>query len=194
MIEFDIAQLFPRFLQEDRNGLALARAIERALTLMGETVQTGLDVLKDVERMPEWRLNELAWELDCLYDAGADIDSKRRWIRDAMPLQAATGTPKAISAYLDGMFEHAEVDEAWRYGGEPFHFRVLLEGEWTQEKERFVRMAVEKAKNVRSVLDGVHPSCRCCLGLETESAALIFPYPMAADAQMGGIACGEDDL
>ncbi|MGN0996007.1 MAG: phage tail protein [Candidatus Ventricola sp.] len=195
MIEFDIAQLFPRFLLEDRNGLALARAIERALTRMDETVQAGLDVLKDVEKMPEWRLDEMAWELDCLYDAGADTDTKRRWIRDATPLQAATGTPRAIAAYLEGTFDRTEVVEAFASGGEPFHFRVLLEGEWTRQKARFAQMAIGRAKNVRSVLDGVNPSSRCLVRVDArETEAFPFPYPMAAAPDMGGPYCGEDGV
>lgn len=192
MIGFDASRLFPRFLMEDRNGFALAMAISRALEMMGDAVQAGLAIVKDVESMPEWRLDEMAWELDCLYDAGADVESKRRWIRDAMPLQAALGTPQAIYGYLEGMFERVALEEAWQYGGEAHHFRVTLEGDWTTQNARFVKMAVEQAKNVRSVPDGVCLSRRCTAFVDASATSARFFYPMAAEPQMGGVSCGED--
>lgn len=153
MIDFDIRNLFPEFLLADKNGFAMAKAIGAGLKYMVSHVQTGLKVLQDVESMPEWRLDEIAWELGCLYDHNANIEAKRRWIRDATPLAAALGTPQAIYNYLEGYFDEVELEEYWQYGGEPFHFRVTVSGEWTAENEAWARKAIEASKNVRSILD-----------------------------------------
>ena len=61
MINFSIHQLFPDFILEDKNGFAMAKAIEKMLQIMCDTVRNGVDTVKDVEKMPEWRLDELAW-------------------------------------------------------------------------------------------------------------------------------------
>ena len=66
MIDFSITHLFPEFLLADKNGFAMARAIEKALQIMCDTIQTGVDNVQDVEKMPEGRLDEMAWELGCL--------------------------------------------------------------------------------------------------------------------------------
>lgn len=180
MIEFTITQLFPDFLLADKNGFAMAKAIERALQIMYETVQTGVDIVQNVEKMPEWRLDEMAWELGCLYDYSASVDSKRKWIRDATPLCASYGTPQAIYNFLEGFFDSVEVEENWQYGGEPFHFRVSVSGKWTDANEAWARMAIAAAKNVRSVLDSFSAGTSAVLNVHGEGKALArFPYIMA---------------
>ena len=155
MFVFDITKFVPKFILRDRNGLAIARAIEAGLAEMNGAVQDGVKRITDVESMPEWRLDELAWELNCLYDYAADVDSKRRWIREAGPLFKSYGTPKAIYNYLSGMFDRVLVEEAVEYGGNPFHFRVMLDGDKTEKNAAWAQRTIAAAKNVRSVLDDV---------------------------------------
>ena len=155
MIDFTIHQLFPDFILADKNGYAMAKAIERALQIMCSTIQTGVDNLQDIDKMPEWRLDEMAWELGCLYDHNANIETKRRWIKDATPLYAALGTPQAIYNFLEGFFDQVELEEHWQYHGEPFRFRVTVSGEWNDANETWLRRAIEASKNVRSVLDNI---------------------------------------
>ena len=155
MIDFTIHQLFPDFILADKNGYAMARAIERALQIMCSTIQTGVDNLQDIDKMPEWRLDEMAWELGCLYDHNANIETKRRWIKDATPLYSTLGTPQAIYNFLEGFFDQVELEEHWQYTGEPFHFRVTVSGEWNDANEAWLRRAIEASKNVRSVLDDI---------------------------------------
>ena len=120
MMELSIENLFPQFLLNDKNGYALAKAIEKALEIVCEKAQTGVNTVLDVEAMPEWRLDEMAWELGCLYDYTATLDQKRKWIRESTPLYAAYGTVQAIYNYLQGMFNETTVEECWEYGGDPF--------------------------------------------------------------------------
>lgn len=177
MIEFSIKDLFPNFILADKNGYAMAKAIEAGLKYMVSHVQTGLEVLQDVEKMPEWRLDEMAWELGCLYDYNANIEAKRRWIRDATPLAAALGTPQAIYNYLEGYFDEVELEEYWQYGGEPFHFRVTVSGKWTAESEAWARKAIAASQNVRSILDdfSVGSGTRIIIRGEGEVMARYWP-------------------
>ena len=155
MIDFGIEQLFPNFLLHDKNGYAMAKAIEAGLRYGLSVIQTGFETLKDIEKMPEWRLDEMAQELGCLYDYNADIEAKRHWIRDAGPLFSAYGTPQAICNYLEGYFKEVKVEEYWEYGGDPFHFRVWVSGNLTMDKVAWVYKAIAEAKNTRSVMDGM---------------------------------------
>ena len=190
MNTFTIASLVPKFILGDRTGYALAKAIEKALTIMSDTVQQGIDLVMNVDTMPEWRLDEMAWELGCLYDYTASIEEKRRWVRDSMPLFAAYGTPQAIYNYLQGVFDDISVEEAWQYGGAPYHFRVTVSGEWNARKRAWMQTAIASTKNVRSMLDSmaVGSSCRILVTGQGGILARII-YPMC-----GTIDCAQDGI
>lgn len=155
MSDIRIEQLIPAFILADRNGYALAKGVEKLLRIMEDTVRDALDAFSDPDKMPEWRLDELAWEYNCLYDYDADVEAKRQWIRDAVSLQAALGTPQAIYNYLNAYFDQVELEEWWQYGGQPYHFRVSVSGAWNEKNEAWLKKAIEYSKNVRSVLDDI---------------------------------------
>ena len=152
-ITFDISQLVPKYLMADRNGRAVARAIERAFQYVAKAAEDGLDIIQDVEKMPEWRLDEVAREYNIPYDFTAAIEKKREWIRNATVMYRVLGTREAVSQYLRGYFGEVEIEENWEYGGLPYHFRVWLGGVYTQEMDDWSRKSIEMAKNTRSVLD-----------------------------------------
>ena len=182
----ELSTLFPRFLLADKNGYALACAMKRAAEIMQETVDAGVARVQDVNAMPEWRLDEMAWELGCLYDYSASVDIKREWIRQSTPYAAMTGTPQAIYNYLSGFFERVELEENWLYGGEPFHFRVTVSGEWNGRNERWARMAISQSQNVRSVLDDLAFTNHTKITLRAEGAPMAaFRYPRAGELLCG---------
>lgn len=152
-IQFDISRLVPKFIYSDRNGYALSKAIERAFEYVADAVEAGIALIMDVDTMPEWRLDELAHEYNCLYDYTADIDIKRNWIRNAMPYYSLYGTVAGVLQYLEGRFDSAKVEEWWQYDGDPFHFRIILTGEYSDEAALWAEKAAAATKNVRSVLD-----------------------------------------
>ena len=181
MFDIDIRQLIPKFILNDKNGYAMAKAIEAALKYFLTKCQDGLDCVQNVDNMPEWRLDEMAWELNCLYDFSASVEAKRKWIQDAIPLFASYGTPSAIYNLLAGYFDDIEVEEYWQYGGDPYHFRVTLSGEWTDEHELWARRAIEESKNVRSVMDTLAAGAFGEIVVDAEQAgAYRFQYPMTS--------------
>lgn len=152
----DISRLVPRYIYADRNGYALAKAIERALQYVVDKVEDGIAALQDPDTMPEWALDRLAEEYNILYDYTAPVESKRDWIKNAVNYYSIYGTPAAIIAYLGGVFDSIIVREWWEYNGEPFHFDVTLTGEWSDEANAWATKAVNTVKNVRSVLDNIN--------------------------------------
>ena len=155
MISIVLGRLVPQFLLNDRNGRALAKAMEAGMNAMMRVVDDGIGRVMDVDKMPEWRLDEMAWETNTLYDYAGTVEQKRGWIRDALPIYRYYGTPYALKRYLTDMMGNVTVQEAAEYGGEAYHFRIESDTPWTAEKERFVRLATEKVKNLRSTLDGM---------------------------------------
>lgn len=190
MMELSIESLFPQFLLNDKNGYALAKAIETALEITCNIVQTGIDTVLDVDTMPEWRLDEMAGELGCLYDYTGTLEQKRKWIRDSTPYYAAFGTKQAIYNYLIGVFDAANVEEFWEYQGNPFRFRVTVGGEWTVDKAAWAMKAIAATKNVRSLLDNIAIGHAASVTVIAQCSALaVIPYPLCGTA-----ICGDDGL
>ena len=185
-ITFDIKRLVPTFIYSDRNGYALSKAIERAFQYVAKKVEEGLAILQDPDSMPEWRLDELAEDYNILYDYNADIEVKRDWVKNAIPYYRIYGTPEAIVQYLTGYFDSVELEEWFEYAADPFLFRLTVDGTWTPETEAWARKAIERAKNVRSVLDGLRIGCHGSIAMiatgEVESR---IRYPSAGELRAG---------
>lgn len=188
-IVFDIRRLVPKYLLGDRNGYALARAIERAFQLAAEGAQYGIDIIQDPYKMPEWRLDERAGELGCLYDYNGTIEQKRYWILNATYLYKVYGTPQAIYNFLEGYFQTVLVEENWEYGGEPYHFRVTVSGsDYDAGKIAWAQKAIQNVKNVRSILDAVtiDSSSEIVVSADTEYFYVQYPYAAEEDQTAAG--------
>ena len=153
MMDFDIKGLVPRFIWNDRNGHALCKAMEAGLNDFLDVCRLGLDTWGNVENMPEWRLDEMAWEYNIPYDYTAETSVKRSWIAGVFQLSRMYGTSEGIRQYMGGYFDETTLEENWEYGGDPFHFRALFSGSWTPESVAWATTAINAIKNVRSVLD-----------------------------------------
>ena len=158
MITFSIKQLFPAFILADPNGYALARAIEAGMNYFLARIREGLEILTDADKMPEWRLDELAWEYNVTwYDSTATLEEKRQTIKDARDIYARLGTPDAVVKAVNGVFGYGRIEEWWEYDGDPFHFRVYSnDASAMAENYRRFTAIINVVKNVRSYLDGVY--------------------------------------
>lgn len=195
MFVFDAYRKIPRFILQDKNGFAIAKAIETGMQMMNDAIQQGVDCVIDYDKMPEWRLDELAWETNCLYDYNADIESKRRWIKDAIPLYRLYGTPQAVYNYLEGFWDQVELEEHWQYSGDPFHFRVTVSGEWNNDNEAWLRRAIAASKNVRSVLDDIAIGSGTTIIVRGEGAELArFGPPLTSGSLYAGTVPTENTI
>ncbi len=182
MFTVEIDKLVPKFLMDDINGYALAKAMETGLQILNDTISEGVSIMSDIDEMPEWRLDEMAWEFNCLYDYKGAIESKREWIRTAQSLYRLLGTPKSILNYIEGIFDEVTIEENWQYNGSPYHFRIMFNGEWTPASYTLVNDAVTRAKNVRSILDGVSLISGAKAGMSMDGLMLTqynLPIPSA---------------
>lgn len=156
MFTFDIEKWLPKFILADKNGYALAKAIEAGLQKMNDIIEDGVKCIYDVDTMPEWRLDELAREYNLVFDYSASVDVKREWIRNAEQFASSYGTKHGVELFLAARFQKAEVVEWPEYDGDPYHFSVNLAGQYTEENDAWAKKVLEKLKNVRSVVDEVN--------------------------------------
>lgn len=155
MITFDLAKWVPKFLLADKNGYALAKAVEAAMNSMNEKIQEGVDTITAPDKMPEWRLDEVANEYNILYDPTADIEDKRSWIKNAFATYRLYGTVAGLKQFLGAKFTSVSVSEWQDVGGTPFHFSVTVDGELTEEAQEWAQKSVAAVKNARSVCDSI---------------------------------------
>lgn len=149
----DIMTMLPKFLTRDRNGYALARALQAGMDDFLAAVELGKRLIDDADAMPEWRLDELAWEYNIPYSYTASLEAKRGWVRDAYDLSRLYGTAEGIARYIGAYFDGAEVTEAADYGGQPYHYKVTLTGVNHVSDTEWAQQAAQTVQNVRSVLD-----------------------------------------
>lgn len=155
MFQIDINQLIPQFILNDKNGYALAKAMEAGLQMMNDCIKQSVKLITDYDTMPEWRLDELAWETNCIYDKKADVETKRRWIKSAVPWYRIYGTPLAVEEMTKALFRQGYIEEWFEYNGEPYHFRIVTEGGLTEYAYQYSVEMIDKVKNIRSILDAV---------------------------------------
>lgn len=163
MFEVDIRNYIPRFLLNDKNGYALSKAIEAGMQYFNDKLLESVNLMVDVSTMPEWRLDEIAWELGALYDNFADIETKRKWIQEAFIMSKYHGTPYAMKKFLEGYFDNVKIIELIN-----FQFRIEVDGTYTPETARIVNQAVELSKNVRSTFNGFTISSEAAVAIDIE--------------------------
>lgn len=145
----------PAFLDKDTNGHALKIAIEKALEKLKADVAAADRCLFDVDSMPEWRLDEMAWEWNMVwYDYAMPVEIKREMVRRAEEISRGIGTPGLLKRMMETVFESVNVIEAEGYGGEPYHFMLEIGGNRAGDMEAWAQRAVDIFKPLRCVFDG----------------------------------------
>ncbi len=153
----DVKRLAPKYLLADRNGYALIAAIAAADDYMTGKIDAAMEALYDVEKMPEWRLDERAWEMNLeWYDYTADVESKRDQIRGARDYFDRLGTPYAVERAIADVWGEGRVEEWFDSGAQPYHFSVYTSntGALAANRKKFLKI-LNEVKNVRSVLDNI---------------------------------------
>lgn len=158
MMNVAIERLVPRFIMRDKNGYAMAKAIEKCVQIVTEAAENAMATFGDVDRMPSWRLDELAREWNLIYDFNAYITDKRRWVKNAWSSARYLGTPEAVAQHVGQMYMHVEVQEWWEYDGEPWHYRLIVDPMDAMIKPipGIVEDTAVRAGNCRCVFDGVY--------------------------------------
>ena len=157
MGHIDITHLVPNFILGDKNGWALAKAIEKMLDIFHEKVQEGIDTALNPDKMPEWRLDEVAREDNIFwYDFNADISVKREMIKSASRIYSTLGTKSGTENAAKDFCGDARIREWFEYGGEPAHFRIYSQSGEAAARVKEMIEGVERIKRLGSVLEGIY--------------------------------------
>lgn len=144
--------LLPPNLAGDKNIEALCESADHVFTLNAELYK--LLIYSRIDELPEEVLDLLAWQFHVEgYEFASTTEEKRSLIKKAIELHRYKGTKWAVEKALGALGIDCVLEEWFEYGGEPYHFRVLLSGIKEESKWVEIKKAIEEYKNVRSWFD-----------------------------------------
>ena len=111
------------------------------------------------------------------YDYDADIEVKRRLVKDSWYVHKRMGTRSAVETAISDVWPHSIVEEWFEYDGDPYHFRVVLDADYSDPI--MIDAAMDKIrifKPARAAMDDNEPTIRVSESLKivTDRFAQIY--------------------
>ena len=145
----NLLRTLPEVFREDDNMLALATAIASALARRRE----------EIDQLPEELLDILAYDFKVdWWDGNYSLQEKRNTLKSSWEVHRSLGTKAAVEKALSAIYANTLVKEWFEYGGNPYHFKILIDVTYQNVdpvKHQIVLDRVKFYKNLRSVLDDV---------------------------------------
>lgn len=115
-----------------------------------------VSVWSDMKNIPDKYLDHVAASIRAPYYASEDdAATKRQVIDDAFKTYMFAGTKTAVEKLIDTVFEDSVFVPWYEYDGIPFHFRIAVNTEPTEEMLVMFLETLKRVKAARSVLDGI---------------------------------------
>lgn len=154
----NLLRTLPDVLKNDASMSALAASIAAILAARPAEIQQ-LMIYPRIDELPEDLLDILAHDFKVdWWDGDYTLDEKRQTLKDSWSVHRMLGTKAAVETAISAIYPDTQVSEWFEYGGEPYHFRLLINSTYesvNQEKHQRVLDRVEFYQNLRSVLDEV---------------------------------------
>lgn len=154
----NLVATLPPALQKDPSAVALAEAMAGLLARRPEEIEQ-LHIYPVIDRLDEQLLDILAHDFKVdWWDADYSLEEKRRTLKDSWRVHKLLGTKAAVEMAISAIYPQTTVLEWFEYGGEPYHFKLLVNAAYEQidpEKHRRVLEKVQYYKNLRSHMDEV---------------------------------------
>lgn len=123
--KLNVLELLPEFMQEDDFNISLAKGLNK-IERQGWGDVSKLSIWDKIDELNEAELSELAYEMNIFwYEESADINTKRKIIKNAKRVFATLGTAYAVEQVIDDYFPDAFLQEWFEYGGSPHFFKIF---------------------------------------------------------------------
>lgn len=159
MIDFrdgELVNLLGPNYRSDPEVAALSYAIKQGMGVLLDGVIKCASA--NIDGLSEDVLDLMAAELRTqYYDQTLDVEKKRELVKNTLRWHAHTGTATSMEQMASVVFgEDAGVEEWYTYGGDPYCFRISLDGpiQPPESYERLFGSVLSSVKNVRSHYDG----------------------------------------
>jgi len=157
LVNVSILDLIPPNIRNDPQVIAAAQAIDSEMRGVTQAVNECIFFYR-VDELPEAILDHLAWQCHIdFYSPDLALEKKRSLIKESPGLHLTKGTPAAVEDIVSIVISGGQVQEWWEYGGDPYCFRVIVEGLMDDEiVYRHALPSIMAVKNARSKLDGIN--------------------------------------
>lgn len=151
----DIFKTLPPALKKDAGFAALGEVIAEQLAKNRELSDKAI-IYPAIDKLSEEALDALAYDFNVSwYDYEGTLSEKRKTILECMNVHQFKGTKYAVETALRSVYDTVRVTEWFEYGGEPYHFKVIIyDSSNDKEKRARILAKVQYYKNLRSVLEG----------------------------------------
>ena len=164
MSDINLLRDCPPSISSDEQIQALAQALTAQMVAVDEVIQK-IVLWDDFSGLSDGILKHLAWWLHVdTWDDSAVRSRREATIRNALEWHRHKGTMGMVESVLSAIYQDSALQEAWEYGGEAYHFRVLLFANQMDIGSRSKLLTqIQDIKNTRSWLDGLYylqePGC-----------------------------------
>lgn len=154
----NLLRALPDVLRNDNGMNALAEAIAGTLSRRPKEIEA-LMIYARIDALPDALLNLLAFDFKIdWWDAEYTPEEKRKTLKDSWHVHRTLGTKYAVETAISAIYRDTVVQEWFEYGGEPYHFKLLIDATYDPVDPKRHRQVIDRVayyKNLRSVLDSV---------------------------------------
>lgn len=164
-------ETLPPALRKDASVVALAEATAEVLARRLAEIDR-VRIFSNIDHLDEPLLDVLAYDLKVdWYDYNYPIEAKRAVIKSSILVHKRLGTVYAVKSALGSVYPNSEVEEWFNYGGEPFHFQIVLNTAQSRAPAEFfsIKRTVDYYKRFSAHMDGVIFQCSIGIVIQTES-------------------------
>ena len=154
--DLSLLDLAPSSLLTDEEMKKILNVVDIVLNkrIVERIKETDLDRIEELE---EWKVDYLAVELHLdFYDNKLDLEKKRELVKTSVLNHMKKGTVFAVETVCSIIFGGAKVEEWYKYGGNPYFFKVSTLGDMNNDEDyNRVLKVINEYKNTRSWLEGL---------------------------------------
>ena len=141
-----------------QNTKEIAEVIDRVLPKYDSIIPRVL-IYPVIDELPSDLVDALAVQLHCdFYDFTLSLARRREIVKQSIAWHRIKGTRGAVELAVTAVFGNVNVGEWYEYGGNPYTFRIAMEGAGAFDEQHGIDLlmnVINASKNVRSWLEGV---------------------------------------
>lgn len=156
ILNMQIKELLPESLKADPEAIKICDAAQPVFDRIKEAINKLL-LIPNIHDQPPEILEHLAWERNLEAEEGWELsdseEQKIELILNAYEIQRYKGTRFAIIKSLELLGISAEFQKWTEYGGDPYHFKIVINrsNAFSAEQLRLVERYISKTQSERDV-------------------------------------------